>query len=139
ATPSESEAAAPGGEGGASIGCDMPTETYAANMSQKGATGALTFVLVGVNGDAPAVAIDTWTIKLLDAGGKPVNGATFTVKAWMPEHAHGWTKATTMSEGSGAYEIDNLYLFMPGVWQVTLTAQSGSLTDSTVFSFCLGG
>ncbi len=121
------------------VTCDKPSQTYMAGMSQKGASGVFTFVLVEASGGAIGVGEDTWTVKLLDASGNPVEGATFpTIKAWMPEHNHGWTGAMAADAGGGTYTISNLYLFMAGFWQITLDAQAGGMTDSTVFTFCLG-
>jgi YtkA-like protein len=126
--------------------CDLPSAIYSAGMAQAGTSGALAFEIVSVNGDAVAQGIDAWTIKITDANCAPVDGATVTVKAWMPEHNHGWTAATSTGEGGGAYDIGNLDLFMDGFWQITITAtasvtsEAGALvpvTDSTVFSFCL--
>jgi hypothetical protein len=86
------------------------------------------------------VNYNTWVVKVLDKSGKPVTDASFpNIKTWMPLHGHpssivpSWT-----SNGDGTYTI-TLFLFMPGVWQITPTAQSGSTTDSAVFSFCAGG
>jgi hypothetical protein len=127
-------------------GCDLPSASYAAGMAQAGTSGALAFEIVSVNGDSVAQGIDTWTVKITDANCAPVDGATVTTKAWMPEHNHGWTAATSTGEGGGVYDIGNLDLFMDGFWQVTFTAtasvtsEAGALvpvTDSTVFSFCL--
>lgn len=121
------------------VTCDKPSQTYTPGMSQKGTSGALTFVLVQASGGAIGVGVDTWTVKLLDASGAPVDGATFTtIKAWMPEHNHGWTAAMATDQGGGTYTLSNLYLFMAGFWQITLDVQAGAVTDSTVFSFCLG-
>jgi nitrogen fixation protein FixH len=125
-------------------GCDLASATFVADMAQKGASGALTFQIVSVNGGSIAQGQDTWTIKITDANCQPVDGAKLTIKAWMPEHNHGWLEATSTPQGGGAYEIGDLYLFMDGFWQITFTATTAAttdaaapVTDSTVFSFCL--
>ena len=62
------------------------------------------------------------------------------------QHNHGWLAATSTGEGGGVYDIGNLDIFMDGFWQITLTATASvaldggaatSVTDSTVFSFCV--
>jgi len=127
-------------------GCDLPSASYEAGMAQKGASGALTFELVSAIGGSISQGNDSWTIKITDASCSPVDGATVTIKAWMPEHNHGWLAATSTGEGGGVYDIGNLDLFMDGFWQITLTATASvapeggaatSVTDSTVFSFCV--
>jgi nitrogen fixation protein FixH len=123
-------------------GCDMASATFEAGMAQKGASGALTFQLTSVNGGTVAQGLDTWTVKITDASCQPVDGASLTIKAWMPEHNHGWLAATSTPQGGGVYEVGNLDLFMDGFWQITFTATATTdgaapVTDSTVFSFCL--
>jgi hypothetical protein len=127
-------------------GCNLPSATYEAGMAQKGTSGALTFELVSATGGSISQGIDTWTIKITDASCSPVDGATVTIKAWMPQHNHGWLAATSTGEGGGVYDIGNLDIFMDGFWQITFTATASvaldggaatSVTDSTVFSFCV--
>jgi hypothetical protein len=82
----------------------------------------------------------TWVLKITDASGKPVTDATFPmIKTWMPQHQHSSTaQPAPRNNGDGSYEIDDLYLYMAGVWEVTFEAQSGSTSDSAVFRLCLG-
>jgi hypothetical protein len=61
------------------------------------------------------------------------------IKTWIPRHQHPSTARPTAScNGDGTYTIDNLYLYMQAVWQVTFTAKSDDRTDSAMFTFCLG-
>lgn len=126
--------------------CTLPSASYAPGMAQKGTSGALTFELVSVGTSTISQGLDSWVIKITDASCSPVDGATVAIKAWMPQHNHGWTAATSTGEGAGTYDIGNLDLFMDGFWQITFTATASvtseggvaaSVTDSTVFSFCL--
>jgi hypothetical protein len=75
---------------------------------------------------------------LLDASGKPITNATFpTIKTWMPLHGHSSSVLpTSMSNGDGTYTV-SLYLFMPGLWQITFNALAGSVSDSAMFTFCV--
>jgi|CZKU01.1.fsa_nt_gi hypothetical protein len=111
-----------------------------ADIERKGASGALTFVLTSIMPAPPATGTLTWTLKILDASGQPVKDATMTsIKTWMPVHGHGSGAVPVASNnGDGTYTIDNVYLYMAGVWQVTFDVKSGATTDSAMFSFCLG-
>jgi hypothetical protein len=102
--------------------------------------GHFTFDLVSITPPPPALGNMTWILKIADASGKPVTDATFPmIKTWMPQHQHSSTaQAAPTNNGDGSYTIDQLYLYMAGVWEVTFTAQSGSTTDSGEFRFCLG-
>jgi hypothetical protein len=122
------------------VGCDSPNEEmYSPNMQQAGASSVFTFVLVSSDPAPPANDNNTWIVQLLDASGKPVTDATFTAKATMPTMTHGTTPVTIMSNGDGTYTFTPLYFFMAGLWQVAITATSGSQKDTTSFYFCVAG
>ncbi|MGA7122767.1 MAG: FixH family protein [Polyangiaceae bacterium] len=113
--------------------------TLEPGLTQPSSSGAFTFVLVDAD-SPPRVEYNTWTVRVIDASGKPVTDATFPeIKTWMPLHGHPSSVLPTYtSNGDGTYTI-KLYLFMPGLWQVTPTVQTGATTDQAVFTFCVGG
>ena len=118
-----------------------PIDAYGGpEVTHEGTSSAFKFILMNISPAPPELGTLTWTLKIVDAAGQPVKDATFpTIKTWMPDHAHGSTALPeATSNGDGTYRVDNLYLYMRGLWQVTFTAKSGTTTDSAVFSFCLG-
>lgn len=125
------------------IGCngDSRAETYAAGMAQTGKAGVFKFVLEkSVPAPASAGSSLTWTLQVLDASGKPVDGATFPVlHPWMPLHGHGTSQVMVTAGGNGTYTLSPLYFYMPGLWETDVTVQSpsGSQKDSTSFFFCM--
>jgi hypothetical protein len=125
------------------IGClnDPRDDTYVQGLAKAGKSGQLQFVLVSSDPAPPAVGNNTWVVKIVDAKGAPVTGATFpSITAFMPDHGHGsQAKPVATDNGDGTYTITPLYLFMGGLWQITLQAQSGAATDSAVYSFCIQG
>jgi hypothetical protein len=132
--------------GASTNAASCPTWTQAldayggSDVTHEGTASAFSFDLMDITPKPPALGTLTWTIKIHDANGQPVKDATFPmIKTWMPQHQHPSTALpTAMSNGDGTYTIDNLYLYMQGVWQVTFTAKSGDTTDSAMFTFCLG-
>jgi hypothetical protein len=132
-----------------SIGCatDPRGEKFMLNMSHKGDSGMLSFVIVKANFNPPAVANNTWTVKILDANGQPVNDASLTFPRdghpsdpWMPDHSHGALPAQATNNMDGTYTITPLDFFMGGIWATYIQAQVGSVTDTdhTTFMFCIG-
>jgi len=123
------------------VGCEMdPTaQTYAAGMMQAGMNGKLSFQLMSSDPGPPLRGTNVWELKVLDSMGQPVSGATLTVTPFMPEHGHGSSVVPTVSPDSDNYKISNLYLFMPGLWRVTIGATAGQVTDSAAFTFCVAG
>ncbi|MFT3838245.1 MAG: FixH family protein [Myxococcaceae bacterium] len=87
----------------------------------------------------PLRGTNTWQLKVLDTAGQPVTGATLTVTPFMPEHGHGSQVVPTITADGDQYKITNLYLFMPGLWKVTVQAMNGATTDSAAFTFCVAG
>ena len=137
-----------GGQPSAStIGCagDPRGETFALNMTHKGDSGMLSFVIAKANFIPPAVAVNSWTIKILDASGQPVSNATLAfpkndhpADPWMPDHSHGAVPARAVNNNDGTYTVTPLYFFMAGIWATYIQATVGSVTDSTTFMFCVG-
>ena len=131
----------------AAIGCvgDPRGEAFTPNLTHKGDSGTLSFVIAGSNFTPPAVDNNTWTLKVLDATGQPVKDAVLTFPKqshpsdpWMPDHTHGALPAKAVNNNDGTYTVAPLYFFMGGIWSTYVSAQSGSLTDSTTFTFCVG-
>jgi len=127
----------------AGIGCleDPRAETFVANMERDGMNSMLSFVLEAGDPAPPVKGNNTWTVQVRDSDGAPLTGATVTVHPFMPDHGHGTSVVPQVSagDGDGEYTVDPLYLFMPGLWEITITAESGDVSDSAKFSFCVEG
>ena len=67
--------------------------------------------------------------------GEAQTGLELKVVPWMPAMGHGTTVPPRVVEASpGIYEIRNLYLFMPGTWQIR-TDLVGASTDHVLPTF----
>jgi hypothetical protein len=127
---------------GGAIGCasDPRAETYGADMSKVGDAKVLTFILIAANPAPPAIDDNTWTVEVLDSSGSALSDAALSIKTWMPDHGHGSPETPMATLNAGAtYSVQPLYLFMNGLWQITITAQAGAVSDTATFSFCVGG
>jgi hypothetical protein len=123
------------------IGCanDPRAMMYLPNMQQAGVGHLLTFVLQQSDPAPPARYNNTWTMKILNGAGAAVTGATMTATPYMPDHGHGTSVVPTITPAGDAYTVGPLYLYMAGLWQITLQAQSTAGNDSGVFQFCIPG
>jgi len=130
-----------GGQDGSDVvGCDDPrVQTYAPNLQVAGQGHAFTFVLVSSSPEPPAAENNTWVLHILDSSGNPVTGATGTAVATMPLMSHGTSAVQWAAAADGSYTLTPLYFFMAGMWEVAVTAQSGSQKDSASFYFCVAG
>ena len=115
-------------------------DSYSANLPKAGNSGTIQFVLVSAQPAPPGKGNNTWTLKLLDSSGAPIQNATIAIKTWMPMMRHGSSIAPRQTANADdTYSISNLYLTMAGIWQVTFAAQSGSMKDAAMYTFCVGG
>jgi hypothetical protein len=121
---------------------DPRATSYTVGLSAKATDGAYAVTFVDAMPAPPTKGDNTWTVKITDSAGNPVDGATVTAKPFMPDHAHGSsiTPQVTPMGTDGTYEVTLLDLFMPGIWQVTLTITPASgAADNVVFTFCVDG
>ncbi|HEY3807269.1 MAG TPA: FixH family protein [Kofleriaceae bacterium] len=59
--------------------------------------------------------------------GSPVDGLTLTIEPWMPAMGHGTPIVPTITAlGSGSYSLDDVDLFMAGLWQLRTTVADPS-------------
>ncbi|HZS40261.1 MAG TPA: FixH family protein [Polyangia bacterium] len=119
---------------------DPRADPYMPGLTKPSVNGDFNVTLVGSVPGPPSIGNDTWTLEIADKSGAAMNGATITVKPWMPDHGHGTsvTASVTPAGNDGTYTVTPLYLFMAGLWQVTFTIKSSTGTsDTVVFSYCL--
>lgn len=76
-------------------------------------------------------------VTIVDAAGKPVDGARIEVDGGMPQHGHGLpTKPrVTKNLGEGRYEIEGLRFNMGGWWELHLAVDSPAGADRVTFNF----
>ncbi|MEJ7603693.1 MAG: FixH family protein, partial [Kofleriaceae bacterium] len=82
---------------------------------------------------------NTWVLQINATGGSPVTGAAMTVTPFMPDHQHGSGKTVVVEPMSepGQYQLAPVNMWMPGLWETTISASSASGTDQVVFKFCI--
>ena len=78
-------------------------------------------------------------ILVLDAAGRPVEGARITVDGGMPEHGHGLPTQPKVEKslGGGMYDIEGLRFSMGGWWEVKLAIDSPQGEDRVTFNLSL--
>ncbi len=130
------------------VGCatDPRVQTLTEGMTHKGDSGKFSFTITKADYMPPAAELNTWTVQVLDTNGAAVKDATLTFPAnghpsdpWMPDHPHGDNAPMYTNNHDGTYTINQLYFFMGGVWSTYIHAESGTTTDSTTFTVCVGG
>ncbi len=83
--------------------------------------------------------LQTVAVRVVDAKGQPVRGATLSVGGGMPEHRHGLPTLprVTRALGEGVYEIEGVRFSMGGWWELKLAIESPAGVDSVTFNLSL--
>ena len=78
-------------------------------------------------------------VRLVDAGGRPIEDAAISIDGGMPEHSHGLPTQprVTRSLGNGVYEIEGVRFSMGGWWELKLAIESPAGADSVTFNLSL--
>ena len=117
---------------------EMRDEPFSAGIQKMGSTGTMMFTMVEATPASPARFDNTWIIQLTTAGAAaPITGAAMQVTPHMPDHTHTpLTEPGTAMPEAGKYSAP-VNMWMPGFWQVTIQASSGSDSDKAVFKVCV--
>lgn len=126
----------------AASGCaaDDRKDIFTAGLSKS--AGSLSVKILDASPAPPAKGTNTMTIEIVDGAGKPLDGATVTVKPFMPDHGHGSAVVPVVTPlGGGTYEVAKIYLAMAGLWKITFSVEpkEGGALQEAAFQFCLDG
>lgn len=83
--------------------------------------------------DAPHVGQHRVVIVLSDdpETSEPLEGAMVRLSPWMPAHGHGSTDVIAHEEEPGVYVADDVWLNMPGIWDLRVHVDAGVEGDLT--------
>ncbi len=139
------------GDGAACVTHGLPVDTFAVGMMKAGVSGNFDFQIAKADPCPPNdPQANTWTIRVLDKAGHLVSDAAVTLPGeytalgwrasrdpWMPVMNHGSPIVNTITKNADGTTDVIITFNMSGLWQTFLVAQSGSMTDGAMFSFCL--
>lgn len=135
---------APGGDGSDSVSCsaDPRLDAYSGELDKAGELGVLSFRFFDLDPTPPAKGLNTFHV----AVSGDVMPGQLQVDLRMPDHGHGTSVEPIISADSapGTYTVQQLFLFMPGVWRLEFEAfdtagDDASMLDSVVLHFCVEG
>lgn len=119
--------------------CTGDFDLFEPGMTQLAEPGEITVELTNAEPSPPVVRRDNvWWLKLTDAEGTPISGATLLASPYMPKHQHGAAEVVVEDLGEGEYRLSPIELIMPGVWEILLsvTPAEGEASE-TSFRFCI--
>ena len=90
-------------------------------------------VSVWTSPQPPVKGVNAVQLLVTDATGAPLDGLDVQAVPWMPAHAHGTSaKTKIVPEDGGLYQVDNVYLYMDGTWELRTTLASAGDEDTVV-------
>jgi hypothetical protein len=115
-------------------------DVYERGMAKPGNRGQIQVAILDAEPAPPQVEVyNKLRVRVTDAAGAPMDDVTVVIDTFMPLHKHGATVPVTVTPlGNGEYELNPLYLFMGGYWEITVIVKQGSVeTDRAKFAFCV--
>lgn len=115
---------------------------YRAGMSVSSDGGTFTVKLVGSDPGPPVKGRNIWTVEIdASATGLPLDGLDLSVTPWMPDHMHGSTPVVVTPTAAGNYDLEPVYLYMSGLWEVRMTIVGtmvgAGTTDTATLPICI--
>ena len=123
---------------------------FSAGMEVMGEMGLAKIQLLDASPAPPIRDYNDWQLVVMDASGAPLPDADLSITPWMPDHGHGSpNQATALIRAAepGAWDLQDLDLFMPGYWEVhfdvelpnTDEGETGGelLTERITYGFCV--
>jgi hypothetical protein len=111
------------------------------NMEAIGDEGAVKGVLIAASPAPPERNENDWTVEFRDMSDAPLSDVEITMaQPFMPAHNHDGTFDPTVValDEPGRFEIQDINLWMPGMWEVRFTVESASAgADYVVFDACI--
>lgn len=100
------------------------------------ASGMLQVEARTLDGEAPLRGVNAFDIEIARAdSGEPLADAQVTLTPWMPAMGHGTSVKPAMTAvGEGHYHAQQVYLFMPGLWELRISI-AGSVQDDAALRF----
>jgi len=113
------------------LDCVEAHDDYAPGLAKQGLE--YTYTMLSADPDPPDRGDNTWEIEVTDGAGAPVEGLDLVVEPFMPEHGHGTNPKTFAADelGDGVYAFVAIDLFMPGLWQLFVRVDDGSVAAVT--------
>lgn len=81
-----------------------------------------------IDPDPPRVGAHRVVVALA-SDGTPLEGAAVTISPWMPAHGHGSIDVEATETGPGTYEADDVWLNMPGIWDLRVAVDAEAHGD----------
>ena len=106
----------------------------------EGESSLAKLTVVGANPEEPTRGLNSWQIMLSDLEGNALTGCNLSLTPYMPEHDHGVATIPEITEGEGGqYEVDQIELIMPGLWDMRfeISCEGWDMSEKITYSIWL--
>ena len=85
----------------------------------EGESSTAKLTVLSANPEEPVRGLNSWRVMLNDLEGNALTGCEISLTPYMPDHGHGVATTPVITEGeAGQYQIDQIELIMPGLWEM---------------------
>jgi hypothetical protein len=95
--------------------------------------------LLDATPNPPIQGLNEWKISVTDTMGEALSNCKIDVSPYMPDHQHGSRDVVATWIEADQYQIKEIDLIMPGLWEIrlTITCDELMLLDRVTFAFWL--
>jgi hypothetical protein len=116
-----------------------PPKTLDYSHTRSSEAGIYRGTIIPAGDSIPQGKLHSWTLRLEDSAGAPVNDARIVVDGGMPQHGHGLPTRPQAKRlaSSGEYLVEGMKFNMGGWWVVKFRVDAAAGSDSLVFNLKL--
>ncbi len=117
-------------------------DTYAPGMLANGAASQIKVRLVESEPGPPTKGDNSWLVDILDFESEtPLEDVGISVTPIMPDHGHGTPVQPEIERTGtpGQFQVDRVNLWMPGLWEIAVEAETTASSDAATLRFCIEG
>ena len=106
----------------------------------EGTSNVARLTVVGATPEEPTRGLNSWQMMLSDLEGNALSGCELALTPFMPEHDHGVATTPEVTEGeAGQYQIDQIELIMPGLWDMRfeISCEGWDMSEKITYSIWL--
>jgi len=121
---------------GSRCAADGRKDDYAPGLTKP--AGTLSVTVAAARPGPPTQGMNEITLAVTDGEGRAVADARVAVTPVMPDHGHASARAPVVTPvGDGTYVVRELWLPMPGLWQLAIEVEAAGLREKAAFQFCI--
>ena len=127
-----------GGSAATEIGSCGNSSGECFELGWEGESSAAKLTVLSASPEEPVRGLNNWRVMLSDLEDNALTGCEITLTPYMPDHGHGVATTPTVTEGeAGQYQIDQIELIMPGLWEMRFEISCGGWDTNEQITYAI--